>query len=355
MNRRAFFILALITVAAVALSLMIGQNDDSGHQSDQKFLPGLERAVNDVEGLVQRTSTGVVATLSRGDENWSVSELDHYPADWPKVRAALTALANANIMELKTSNPAYFDRLGLLDPNSPDSGSTEIVIASERQTWNVIAGDVPAKQFGQYVRESGNNQALLIDQELDLPDEAIGWVDRNVLDIGAALVAGLEIRHADGELVRISKVSADDSQFSLETLPEGRELQSAYTLNSAVGILSMLELTDVRQDVFAAADDDQARLLVEAGLVTYSGLKVNVEVIELEIAGLDQGSDDSGANRWLRVTAELANPESDNEEARQMVNEIQQRTAGWVYRIPSTRMDTLTRRNEDFLKPLDDQ
>ena len=348
MNNRSFLMLAAVTAVAAVLSLTLGQNKPGGKAANQPFLPALSGAVNEVEHIVQSNAEGTVATLQKGESEWTIDELDGYPADWPLVRATLSALAEARVLEFKTSNPEYHDRLGLAGTDVEGSGATQLDVSSPGNAWSVLAGDVPDLQFGQYARLADDDQAVLIDKELELPDEAIDWADRQILDIGAALVAGVEIRHRDGEVVRISKVSADDSNFSLETLPESRELQSGYMLNSAAGIFAMLEMDAVRAD-----ESEGIEPVVECEVTLFSGLKVTARVIEPDVGnGEDTGTD---RERWLRVTASLADPESADDGLREQLQEIQTRTGGWLYRVSSTRMDTMTRRNEAFLKPLEDQ
>ena len=349
MRRMPFMLLAAATVAAVALTVILDRGGHRDGPEGQKLVPGLVKKANEVTGLVHRNADGVVAALSRGETEWQVAELGGYPADWQRVRATLSALADAAILEYKTSNPDYFDRLGVEGPDVSGSASAELQVTAGEQQWTIIAGKVPDLQFGQYARLGDAQQAVLIDQELDLPDETIDWVDRQVLDVGAGLVADVEIRHADGEIVKLSKVSADDSNFQLKTMAEGRELKSVYTLNSAAGMFAMLELDGVRRD-----DIPESTVQAESVVTSFSGVRITAEVIELSDMQAAAG-DESGATPWVRIRAELVDPDTATEPAQEMLDNIQGRTEGWLYRFSSTRTDNLLRRNEFFLKSLDDQ
>lgn len=347
MNRKPFMWLAALTTVAVVLAAMLDRERGGQEAGGQKFLPGLAEKVNDVNGLVHTHRGGVVATLSRGESEWRVAEFDGYPADWQRVRATLSALADAVILEYKTDNPDYHDRLGVEDSGTPGSASTGLEVTAPGQAWSVVAGNVPDLQFGQYARLGDAQQAVLIDQELDLPDEAIDWLDRRVLDVGAGLVAGVFIRHADGEIVELGKVSADDANFELKTMAEGRELKSVYTLNSAAGMFALLEIDDVRRDDLAGRT-----VLAESVVTLFSGVRISAEILgEAEQDAVDA---EGSATPWVRIKAELVDPDSAPEQAQETLDSIQDRTGGWLFRLSSTRTDNLLRRNEFFLKPLQD-
>lgn len=350
MKRQSFLLLAALTAVAVVLTVMMDREGREGEAAGQKFISDLASQVNDVTSLVHRSAGDTVATLARGDANWTVAELDGYPADWQRVRATLSALAEAAIVEFKTANPDYFGRLGVEDPDASGSQSAALDVSTGEQAWGIIAGDIPDLQFGQYVRRTDTSQAVLIDQELDLPGETIDWADRQLLDISAGLVASVSITHADGEVVTLSKATADDSDFSLKTLPEGRELQSAYTLNSAAGMFSMLEIDDVQRDAIEVAN-----VLAESTVTLFSGARVSAQVLTVEAVHGDDAADESEAVRWLRIRTDLVDPDLAEEQALERVEGIRQRTEGWLYQVSSTRMDNLLRRNENFLKPLDGQ
>ncbi|NNE06127.1 MAG: DUF4340 domain-containing protein [Xanthomonadales bacterium] len=350
MNRKPFLMLAALTAVAVVLTVMMDREGREDEPAGQKFIPGLAEQVNDVTSLVHRSAGETIATLSRGDSNWTVGELDGYPADWQRVRATLSALAEATIVEFKTANPDYFERLGVEDPGASGSQAAVLDVGTGEQAWSIIAGDIPDLQFGQYVRRADAGQVVLIDQEFDLPDETIDWADRQLLDLGAGLVASVSIMHADGEVVTLSKASADDSDFSLKTLPEGRELQSVYTLNSAAGMFSMLEIDDVQRDEIEAAN-----VLAESTVTLFNGARVNAEVLTVEAVQDDSAAGESEVTRWVRISTDLVDPDLAEEQAMEQVEGIRQRTEGWLYQVSSTRMDNLLRRNENFLKPLDDQ
>ena len=78
-------------------------------QQGEAFLPGLKSALNDIETVVV-TGAGddVIATLVRDTAGWKVQEAGRYAADIAKIRQNLVALADAKIIETKTTKPELY-------------------------------------------------------------------------------------------------------------------------------------------------------------------------------------------------------------------------------------------------------
>ena len=203
------------------------------------------------------------------------------------------------------------------------------------------------------VRLGEDNQALLIDQTLNAANETRDWLERDIVDISEAEVVEVTITHPDGEQVVARKSSADEQDFTLQDLPEGREIHSAYSVNSLAGSLDGLQLDEVTTE--SSVDWSQ---LTKLRLLTADGLEVSVDLAtaeekewlrlaasqhQQESAAVDErGSDDTESDdvEQLAVT-ELA----------QRVEEINHRVAGWAFVIPDHKSGNIKKRMEDLLKP----
>ena len=117
MSRQHFSIIAVLAAVVIALvALLVPQRGGyDASQSGQALLPGLMDRVNDIDRVVISGHGGTVATLSKGDGQWRVEELDGYPADWSRLQALLSDLAQMETLEAKTANPEYYPRLSVED------------------------------------------------------------------------------------------------------------------------------------------------------------------------------------------------------------------------------------------------
>ena len=393
MSRKHFSLLLVLTVVVAVLVLLIpGKTGKESDFEQSRLLPGLQEQVNDLDWL-QFSGAGetTIATLQRSEGAWRVAEADGYPADWERLRALLADLARAEIVEAKTANPDYYDRLGVEDIAHPEAGGTRIAFPDGSGLPAVIVGKRAQGREGQYVRLEGTAASALVDRELDLPSAASDWLEQDIVDISDSEVVEVDIAHADGERVTAKKASADDENFQLQDIPEDREIRSAWTVNSLANGLSALTLEAVARD--DAIDWGEA---TRFGLVTADGLRVDVELVAREAAGGAGGeaAGEAETEHWIRLQASLyqtavdsavetageeAAPAADEamqeapeeapeeapaevpaaeepaaDDAAARAREINRRTDGWAYRIPQYKFDAMNKRMEDLLLAADE-
>lgn len=351
MSRKHFSGL-LIATALVALLLLLIP-DRAGRKSGFEplpLLPGLAEQINDI-GWLRLTGPGgeVIATLERGDTRWQLREAGGYPADWERLRSLLVALSEAEIIEPKTANSAYYDRLGVQDVEREDAAGVRVEFAAETGLPAVIVGNSAQGRDGSYVREQGAAASFLVDRRLELPREREAWMERTVVDIADGEVVEVGIVHPDGEVVAARKVSADDEDFELQGIPGGREIRSKWTVNSLAGSLSSLTLDEVMHaDQFDWSDATRFRLL------TADGLEVEVELQRIgapapapgQAAAAEQDAvREGGEEYWLRIDARAS-----EEAAAERAAAINERTAGWAYRVAKFKYESMTRRMDDLLQ-----
>ena len=371
MSTRGLIVL-LAAVAVLVLLAVLGQRGADAPTSGQgtKLLPGLEAALNDVERISLVKAGGeAVTTLERRPDTWVVVEKGGYPADVAKIRQSLLALSEARVLEQKTANPELYDRLGVEDIQSDTAAGIAISLAaSGHELPTLILGNAEGTKY-RYARLAGEPQSYLIDRDPDLPRTAAQWVDANVVDVRGARVQQVTITHPDGELVTISKADPAAMNFDVANVPAGRELLYPGVANVIGNALREVNLEDVeRIDVNAtdaATNEQQQEVVVE--FRTFDGLVVTARGAErgdqawvrfeanfsaeqaaqfaaVAVVGDDVGdgaaSDDSDGNdegQAADVSAEAAR--------------INQRVAGWRYRIAGYQYDQMTKRMADLLKP----
>ncbi len=359
MSKKHFsWLLALTVIIAAVIFLLPGK---TGHESEfavRPLIAGPQTWVNDVTRVrIVKAGNQTVATLSRGEQGWRVEEAQSYAADWVKLKSMLAALAQAQVIEPKTTNPAYFDRLGLMDVADAASSAVMVVIGEGDKAMTLLIGHAAQGRQGQYVRFADHDQALLIDRTVDVASETRDWLDRSIIDLKEAEVVEATITHPDGEQIKVRKNSADDQNFTLQGLPKGREIQSGWSVNALGASLSGLVLDEVAAD--SQIDWSQA---IQVRLLTADSLEVNAELAK---------SDDKS---WLRLAASAYAPEQKAEqkvtptdekqadaattkeaaaaELGKRVEAINNRVGAWAYAIPDYKAEVMSKRLEDLLKPV---
>jgi hypothetical protein len=326
MNKSSLKILAAIALALV-LILFAMQLDNNDLATDGGLLlPELKSEINQVSSVtVTRSGDDGETIISKQDDSWVIASRENYPADVGKLRELLLALADAKIVESKTSNPELYGQLGLRDPEIEGSKGTRIELHGTSREYELIVGNVAQAGF-RYVRIAGEPQSWLVDQNPDIPGSAGEWLLRNIIDIKVVEIRSATISHPDGEEIRIIKESAEASDFEVANIPEGRELSYATVTNSITGVLSALTLDDVRTATEMSAQ------AVTTTFETFDGSRVTVRT---------EKSDDES---WISLHATAI------EEDVETIADINARVEGWHFRIPEYKANQLTRRWEDILK-----
>ncbi len=329
------------TLAILALLAVVGQREQQPQtQGGERFLPGLLESLDDVERveLIRRGEEPVV-TLERDSSGWIVLERDGYPADLRKIRHALLTLAETQILEAKTADAALHDRLGVEAITADTAGGIAVRLIGTAAPVEVIVGDA-AGEYRRYVRRQNEDQSYLINSDPELGTTVADWLDAAIVDIDSARVQQVTVSRPDGETLVVSKDVRGQPNFTVENLPEERELLYASIANVMGNVLNGLVLDDVERLTDAAEE------VIVTEFRTFDGL-----VITAQSSERDQGT-------WVSVTAAVDQtlpPESVETRAAAEAEaaEINGRVQGWRYQIPTYKFEQLTREMTDLLQAVD--
>mgnify|MGYP001811657580 CR=1 FL=1 len=113
MTRKTIHALVAIIVGLVLLLIVLRTGDiDSTQLAGQNLLPEFKSVANDVTKLrIARPEGDEGITIRREDKRWMISARDDYPADLGKLRSLIIGLADAQVVEEKTSNPEHYPKL----------------------------------------------------------------------------------------------------------------------------------------------------------------------------------------------------------------------------------------------------
>ena len=383
MTYRTVTVLAAALVVLGALALIAQYDPQPPSPGGGLLLPGL---ADDLDQVTQVAVVGAgaepVATLQRDEDgNWSVAEKGGYPADVEKIRNTLISLAETRIVEPKTANPEFYDRLGVEDVGSGDAGGLSVALSGTDSPLDVIVGNSEGAAQ-RYVRIAGQTESFLIDRDPEVGSEATDWLATEILAIPGSRMASVTVTHPDGEVVSVSKADSEQTNFDVEAMPEGRELQYASIANVMGTVLASLRL----QDVEPLTDADVPVTVTE--WATFDGLAITAESFERDdepwvafraeyrppVEAPDEETPDEDSESDANADSE-SDSDSEQEPATEDVSgegdesagendgvdvaaeaaELDQRLAGWRYRIASYQFDQMTRRMDDLLRDLPEE
>ncbi|MCK6371479.1 MAG: DUF4340 domain-containing protein, partial [Gammaproteobacteria bacterium] len=280
MNTRTLITLfvALLVLTALAIAVSLSQRPMSG--SGGMLLPGLRAQLNSVDQVVIRAGGNrVVATLEKKADRWTLAERNGYPADVGRIRRNLIALAEAVVLEEKTSNPELYERLGVEDIAGETAGGLQFDLGSGGAVTSVIIGSTGVGGGDRaYARRPAEPVSWLVSGEFDAPRETSQWLDRLVTDIDSGRIQAVTIRHPEGDELRIERETAATGDFSVASIPRGRELSFPGAANTIGSALAGLELENVEP---AGTFDPGEVKPVVARFGTFDGLVVEASTWKL--------------------------------------------------------------------------
>jgi hypothetical protein len=290
---------------------------------------------NDVQTATIASASGKFTIAHKGD-GWVLVEKDGYPVAADKLRQLVAGLADLRLLEAKTDQPDRHARLEVEDITAKDAKSKQVTLAGA--DGKPLADLIVGKQnytadlnglHGVYVRRPGEAQAWLAQGSVEVPTAATDWIDRTVVDLGADKIQRLQFEPTGAPAVTVSKADKAAPDYTLAPLPEGKSADPD-AVKRLTQVFAAVSLDDVRAD----KDTDKAVKAGTAEAGTFDGLTLKAELL-----AMDGGT-------WLRLKALAA----DGSAAAADAKAINDRVAGWLFKLPQFKVGLLQPRIDEFLK-----
>lgn len=354
--KRSFIGLAAVTAISILVLLLVPKDATQPNTSlDELLVADVAANINDVDRVeVVISGNSIVASMVRTDAGWQLEQMGGYHANWGKLQTLLAAVAQAKVVATKTDNVEYYARLGVEDIAEGAEGNVLLNIGIGDQITGILIGHQAQGRQGQYVRLQDQPASVEIDRKLDVATQLRDWADSSIIDINQSEVAEVEIIHPEGERLLVTKVSADQTDFDLVGMPQGREIKSSWSVNSLGSVLSMLDMESVQR-----AEEIDRGEAVKLRLLMFSGVEILAELLQIDETYLLSLQASHPASRVLdsQEVSDAVSAEQQDidqraaEDVAKRVERINQKVDGWVYGISKQKYDAMSSRLEDVLKP----
>lgn len=375
MTSRKLLILAIVAVVAVVGGIWLAGRQTSTPSSDTATLyPDLKKELDAVTAVRIVKAGGTTAVeMKRGESGWTVNERSNYPADEAKLRKLVTGLADAKVLEEKTSTAENYPTLGVEDISNTAAGGVQVEIDGPKQPVKLIVGKQASGGQSHYVRRAGEPQSWLVNKDIDTSASPDQWLRKNILDVSADRVQSAEVRIAGAKPYSALKKTRADADFTVDGLPKGKELSSPSAAAGLASALSGLTLTDV-QSASAMTDKPSAQATIKTfdGLVAeatgwkkddkhYIALKTSYDAAQAErfkIANAETEKKD-GEKKADAANSEGAPPADDASKSppkpaqpnvEEEATKANAQLTGWVYEIPAYKYDAIFKPVEELIK-----
>ena len=142
MNKNNLKILAAIAVALVATLIAMQFGGRDSVTNGRLLYPKLKSEINDISNVtVTRAGADGVTVISKESDNWVIASRDDYPVSIAKLRQLLLQIADAKIVEQKTSNPDLYGQLGVQDPDIEGSKGTLLQLNGDSVQYELVIGN----------------------------------------------------------------------------------------------------------------------------------------------------------------------------------------------------------------------
>lgn len=376
MTSRNLSILGLVAVIAVVAGIWLaGRQTSTPAQESAVLYPELSKELDAVTTVRIVKAGGTPAVeLKRGEAGWTVTERNNYPADDAKLRKLISSVAEAKLVEEKTSNPESYKTLGVEDVSDAAAGGMQLEIDGPKQPVKLIVGKQASGAQSHYVRRAGEPKSWLIDKSIDTSASADQWLRKEIIDVSADRVQSAEVRIGTSKPYSVVKKTRADADFTVEGLPKGKELSSPSAADGFATALAGLQLSDV-QPASALTDKPSATTVIRTfdGLVTeatgwkkddkhYIALKTSYDAALAEKfkvataetekkddakAAADKGAEGAppAADKPAEETAKAATRNVDEE-----ASKANAQLTGWVYEIPAYKYDAIFKPLDELIK-----
>lgn len=341
--------LTLLTSVGAGIAMVDRLSEVRTEVEAEILYPDFDRRAGEVHQIevirAEDNEDGSISIVRTGD-GWILQQRDGFPARTDTVRKLLFDIGQLELIERKTADPGRFDRLNLRDVAQEGSQASRVVLTTaEGETLadlhvgkrrDSLSGGEPMV----YVRRTDETQTYLAEGSLELKGKAPLWLFREVVDVPQASVLRGTIVTSDGDRLELERVAEEQRDFRIVNMPEGRRIDSQYSVNNAATVLDKMLFDDVRSADGLTFDPD----LGHAEYTTADGVLYTVEFAETPPS-------DGGGNpvRWIRVRVTI--PEGASDAVRDLAVKHREQTEGWAFRISDWEMDRLTATVDGLTKP----
>ena len=352
---RTLVILAVLVAVAAAAAVLVQREDTGIARSGEKLLPGLLDDLGEVT-RIESTHKGATVTLELGDGNWTVADRHGYPAQRAEVRGLLVGAAELVRVEPKTARPEQYAKLELGDPANEDGESFGYVMkdAKGKTVASLVVGKrrfvtTPTEEDEYFVRAAGDPQAWLVSGNVPRNRRALDWLRREVTKLDQMRVARAAVTHPDGTVVRVAKSSPKQTDFVLEGVPEGFEVEEPFSVHAIGTALATFTLNDVEK----LDETDFAGDALEAVAETFDGVRLTARMRTAGDRTLVHIA--AAFDPALVTTSETTDALLDETAARAQVEELNRRWEGWAFEMSGYTVKNLQKKVDDMVKPIEDE
>jgi hypothetical protein len=340
--------IVMVVLAGVQMRLSTGKPLVSA-SGPAYLLQGLD--TNKIASIVLGTGDEQVI-LMRSGGRFVVANKGDYPAMITEINGVIAACLDIKTSEFVTANPANHADLGVTEAEAAH------VIKLFGSDGNPITGVLISRRnpdkSGGYVRLiSSNDVYLTIDRPWPARLRDMDFIDTNLIGVEKDKIASVTVTSPDGSYTLAKTVG---SVIELDNMPEGKKLKDTE-YDQVFYAIESLSFEDVKKESPDTADMkfDSAYIcrLDDSTVYTLSVAKQDEKTyVKCEAMFTDQTlvtkKDSVESEEELKKKEAILL-------ARDSARTFSEKHVGWIYQIPKSKADSITKKLEDLLEDIKDK
>ena len=352
MNDKKLALLGIIAVLMASAAVLQHQLRRTIHTADFSNSALIEGLDIDSVAAIQVTSEGGNRTvkLARVSGRFAVSDKDNYPADINKINRLINQCLDIRTVEKITPNPDNHADLKVTEETA--RYLITFLNSEEKPIVTLVLSDADPETNMAHARLLSNNDVYSVQGSLWFNTQAMDYIDTELLDMSPEKVGSVAVKTADDSYVLSSPEGTDE--VILDKMPEGKQYKGTV-YQTVFGALRSLRFEDV-----SGLSNVPQDLNFDG---TYICKLYDLTVYKLLIAKKDDKT-------YVKISADfldktpvektMGQVESDEElkkkEAKllaiDVVKEFNAKHKDWVYQIPSSKAEELTKPLSELLEDI---
>jgi len=265
-------------------------------------------------------------------------------------------LAEMKTLEAKTANPALHAKIGLEDPERPDSSSALVTAldAGGKSLGAVVLGRTGSTSDTMFARRASETQCWVVKPDLYLERNVKQWLQTDIWKLASNRVKSAVTTHPDGEVVAVERAAETEPDWAVKDVPEGSQPKSTGVGRILAAALEGLNFDNVAAVASKPLPEDER---VTTSFDTFDGLHVVVTTARETGPAPAAPAEDEGAappeptKTWWAKIEVSAGPDA-AEAVKTEASEAAARLSPWIFALPEYRANSLRKHMADMIQPI---
>jgi len=334
--------LVLAAAAAVVLAMLAIVTERASvapTSMNEPMFPNLSQQLANAASIRVEGPSAIVTLNKDASGKWVVADRSDYPANADGVRAIANSLVQLTLTERRTADPARHAALDLTVGEGGTGHAITIQAADGSTIAALVAGKVQTQAVGTtlgtlYVRRAGEDQTWLARGGFAFPASIGATLDKTLFTLAPERIKSVSFAPNGKKPYVISRETPDAKTYTLDTIPDGKEANTA-ALAGPAGAFASPTFEDVMK-----ADAVKTEGASTATYRTFDGLVLKV-TLATNAAGDTYALFAASVDDKQVAAAPAPSEGATKPDAAADAAAINARTAGWAYKFASYVASTI--------------